>query len=142
VNDKWDEKEPEKGHKLVDAIQRCVEIPDDSAAPKYSQDCKGKYEYMPDSSWKGAGTCTDSFKGGDKRYETWKEGSHLKEYLYEITGGTGTYQLRRSFARRCGRSGKDVLPRRPYLAEQQRKVAVELRKPWFLKAFYKINGLK
>ena len=46
---------------------------------------------MPDGSWKGAGTCTDSFKGGDKRYETWKEGSHL-EYLYEITGGTGTYQ--------------------------------------------------
>ena len=22
VNDKWDEKEPEKGHKLVDAVQR------------------------------------------------------------------------------------------------------------------------
>jgi hypothetical protein len=92
VNDKWDEKEPEKGHKLVDAVQRCVDVPDDSAAPKYSQDCTGKYEYMPDGSWKGAGTCTDTYKSGDKKYETWEEGSHLKEYLYKITGGTGKYQ--------------------------------------------------
>jgi hypothetical protein len=27
VNDKWDVKEPEKGHKLVDAAMRCVLIP-------------------------------------------------------------------------------------------------------------------
>ena len=27
VNDKWDEKEVEKGHKLVDAGQRCVKSP-------------------------------------------------------------------------------------------------------------------
>jgi hypothetical protein len=31
------------------------------------------------------------YKNGDKRYETWKEGSHLKEYLYKRTGGTGHY---------------------------------------------------
>jgi hypothetical protein len=92
VNDKWDEKEPEKGHKLVDAVQRCVVVPDDSAAPKYAQDCTGKYEYMPDGSWKGAGTCTDSFKGGDKIFESWQEGSQLKEYTYKKTGGTGKYQ--------------------------------------------------
>jgi hypothetical protein len=45
--------EPEKGHKLVDAAMRCVLIPDDPAEPTISQDCVGKYEYMPDESWKG-----------------------------------------------------------------------------------------
>jgi hypothetical protein len=58
VNDKWDVKEPEKGHKLVDYAGRCVGIPDDPAAPKNTAECVGKYEYMPDKSWKGAGTCT------------------------------------------------------------------------------------
>ena len=48
VNDKWDVKEPEKGHKLVDAAMRCVLIPDDPADPTISQDCVGNYEYMPD----------------------------------------------------------------------------------------------
>jgi len=92
VTDKWDEKEPEKGHKLVDAVSRCVDIPNDPAAPKYSQECAGKYEYMPDGSWKATGTCTDTYKSGDKKFETWEEGSHLKEYLYKITGGTGKYE--------------------------------------------------
>ena len=50
VNDKWDEKEPEKGHKLVDLVQRCAIIPNDPAQPKFVQDCVGKYEYMPDKS--------------------------------------------------------------------------------------------
>lgn len=92
VMDKWAEKEPEKGHKLVDAALRCVVVPDDPAAPKYSQDCVGKYEYMPDESWKSAGACTDTYNSGDKKYETWEEGSHLKEYTYKITGGTGKYE--------------------------------------------------
>src|SRR5215510_12849380 len=92
VNDKWTESEPEKGHKLADLTQRCVLIPNDPAAPKFTQDCVGKYEYMPDKSWKAAGTCTDTFKGGDKRYESWEEGSHLKEYTYKYTGGTGKYE--------------------------------------------------
>ena len=68
VTDKWDEKE-----------QRCVLIPDDSAAPKVTEDCAGKYEYMPDGSWKATGTCTDNYPGGDKISLTWEEGSHLKE---------------------------------------------------------------
>src|SRR5262245_26430851 len=55
VNDKWDEKEVEKGHKFVDYAGRCVNIPDDSAAPKYTEECVGKYEYMPDESWRPAG---------------------------------------------------------------------------------------
>ena len=91
VNDKWDVTEPEKGHKLVDAVQRCILIPNDPAAEKYAEDCVGKYEYMPDESWKGSGTCTDNYKGGTKT-EAWEEGSHLKEYTYKITGGTGKYQ--------------------------------------------------
>ena len=92
VMDKWDEKEPDKGHKLVDAAMRCVIIPNSSALPKFVQDCAGKYEYMPDKSWKGAGTCTDNLKGGDKIHETWEEGSHLKEYTYKYAGGTGKYE--------------------------------------------------
>jgi hypothetical protein len=91
VNDKWDESEPEKGHKLVDYAGRCVDIPDDPAAPKVVGDCVGKYEYMPDKSWKGTGTCTYNFKDG-KLNDSWEEGSHLKEYTYKNTGGSGKYE--------------------------------------------------
>ena len=92
VNDKWDEKEVEKGHKLVDYAGPCVIIPTDPATPKYTEDCVGKYEYLPDESWKGSGTCTYNLKGGDKIYDAFEEGSQLKEYIYKITGGTGKYQ--------------------------------------------------
>ena len=54
INDKWDEKEVDKGHKLVDYAGRCINIPADPAAPKYTEDCVGK--------WKGSGTCTYKFK--------------------------------------------------------------------------------
>jgi len=47
---------------------------------------------MPDGSWKGSGTCNHNVKGGDKLTETWEEGSHLKEYTYKWTGGTGKYE--------------------------------------------------
>lgn len=90
--DKWDEKELEKGHKLVDAVFRCVSVPDDAAAPKNTEDCAVKYEYKPDDSWKGTGTCTLTFKNGDKVTDEVEEGSHLKEYTYKRTGGTGKYQ--------------------------------------------------
>jgi len=43
---------------------------------------------MPDKTWKGAGTCSLTFKDGDKLYESWEEDSHLKEYTFKITGGT------------------------------------------------------
>lgn len=92
VTDKWDEKEIEKGHKLADFVGRCVVIPDDPVAPKYTEDCVVKYEFMPDGSWKGTGSCTWNLKDGDKVYDTIEEGSHLKEYIYKITGGTGKYQ--------------------------------------------------
>ena len=93
VIDKWDEKEVEKGHKLVDYAGRCINVPSDPAVlPLAAEDCAGNYEYMPDGSWKGAGTCNLTFKGGDKLSETWEEGSHLKESLFKITGGTGKYQ--------------------------------------------------
>ena len=92
VTDKWDEKELEKGHKLVDAALRCGVVPDDPALPKYAQDCAAKYEYMPGGSWKATGSCTNSYKGGDKSYETYEEGSHLKEYTYKKTGGTGKFE--------------------------------------------------
>ena len=92
VNDKWDEKEPEKGHKLVDFAGRCINVPDDPAEAKNAGDCVGNYEYMPDGSWKGSGTCTYTFKGGDKVNDSWEEGSHLKEYTYKFTGGTGKYE--------------------------------------------------
>ena len=92
VVDKWNESEPEKGHKLVEYAGRCVSIPDDPAASKVTCDCLGNYEYKPDGSWKGSGTCTDTHKGGDKVHFTWEEGSHLKEYTYKFTGGTGKFE--------------------------------------------------
>jgi hypothetical protein len=94
VTDKWDETEPDKGHKLVDAAMRCVFIPKEGSAGEMgSQDCVGKYEYMPDESWKGSGTCSNSYKTGDKVYESWEEGSALKDaYTYKVTGGTGKYE--------------------------------------------------
>ncbi len=83
INDKWDEKEVEKGHKLVDFAGRCVAIPDGSAAPKYTEECVGKYEFMPDESWKGNGSCTYTYKDSpDKVHDTYEEGSHLKESTY------------------------------------------------------------
>jgi len=91
VNDKWDEKEVDKGHKLVDFAGRCINVPNDLAAPKSAGRCVGKYEYMPAESWKGSGTCTYTFKGGDTLSDSWEEGSHLKEYTYKYTGGTGKY---------------------------------------------------
>ncbi len=42
-------------------------------------------------SWKDSGTCTYTFKHGDKISDAWEEGSHLKEYIYKYTGGTGKY---------------------------------------------------
>ena len=92
VSDKWDVKEPEKGHKLVDSAGRCVLVPDDPAAPKYAEDCVGKYEYMPDGSWKGSGTCIHTYKNGDKLHEAWEEGSQLKAYPYKLSDGTGKHQ--------------------------------------------------
>jgi hypothetical protein len=92
VTDKWDESEPDKGHKLVDYAGRYVAIPNDPADPKNTGDCVGKYEYMPDESWKGSGTCTVTFEGGGTLQESFEEGSHLKEYVYKYTGGTGKYE--------------------------------------------------
>lgn len=92
VTDKWDEKEPEKGHKLIDYAGRCVHIPDDPAAEKSADDCAGKYEYMPDESWKGSGSCTLNFKDNGSITGTWEEGSHLKEYVWTVTDGTGKYK--------------------------------------------------
>jgi hypothetical protein len=91
VSDKWDETEPDKGHKLVDFAGRCINIPNDPAAPKSAGDCTGSYEYLPDGSWKGSGTCTYTFKDGDTLSDRWEEGSHLKEYTYAYTGGTGKF---------------------------------------------------
>jgi hypothetical protein len=91
VTDKWEEKEIEEGHKIADFVGRCVAIPDDPGAQKYTEDCAIKYEFMPDESWKATGSCTWNFKDGDKVYDTIEEGSHLKESIYKIIGGTGKY---------------------------------------------------
>ncbi|MGQ0457400.1 MAG: hypothetical protein ACT4OU_10095 [Hyphomicrobium sp.] len=92
VNDKWDEKEIAKDHKVVDYAGRCVKAPDDAKAPKMTEDCAGKYEYMPDKSWKASGGCTGTFPGGDKVFSTWEEGSASKEWTFKVTGGTGKYE--------------------------------------------------
>ena len=92
VTDKWDEKEVAKGHKTADAVQRCVLIPDDPTAEKVAEDCQGSYEYLPDGTWKASGTCVDKFKSGDSITSSWEEGSHLKDYTYKKTGGTGKFK--------------------------------------------------
>ena len=92
VSDKWNETEPEKGHKLVDYAGRCVKVPDDSAAAKWAEACEGKYEFMADGTWKASGTCTATQKGGDTISSTWEEGSHLKVNPYTVTGGTGKFK--------------------------------------------------
>lgn len=92
VIDKWDEKEQETGHKLVDYAGRCVAIPDDPGASKVTEKCVGKYEYMPDGSWKGSGTCIDTYKAGGTKTFTFEESSHLKVQTYKITGGSGKYE--------------------------------------------------
>ncbi len=89
--DKWDVKKSEKGHKLINYAGRCVAIPDDAETPKSTGKLVGKYEYFPDGSWKGSGTCTYTYEGGDKLNESWEEDSHLKEHTYEYTDGTGKY---------------------------------------------------
>lgn len=92
VNDKWDEKEPVKGHKQVDYAGRCVKVPDDMTTAKSTEACAGQYEYLPDGSWKAAGSCTATQKAGDTVTITWEEGSHLKENPYRATGGTGKFK--------------------------------------------------
>lgn len=47
---------------------------------------------MPDGSWKGSGTCTSNYNDGGKLYQSFEEGSQLKEYIYTWTGGTGKYE--------------------------------------------------
>jgi hypothetical protein len=70
----------------------CVDIPDDAEAIETSTGkLQGKYEDLSDGGWKGSGTCIYAMDGGDEIHESWEEGSHLKEYTYRYTGGTGKY---------------------------------------------------
>lgn len=92
VSDKWNEKELEKGHKLVDYAGRCVKVPDDTGITKSTEACAGTYEYMADGSWKGNGTCTATQKAGDTVTVTWEEGSHLQQNPYKATSGTGKFK--------------------------------------------------
>jgi hypothetical protein len=92
VNDKWEEKETDKGHKLVDYAGRCVKVPDNAAAAKVTEDCAGQYEYTPDGSWSGSGTCIAKYSADDTISLTWAESSKLEEWVYKATGGTGKYK--------------------------------------------------
>lgn len=91
-NDKWDEKEVAKDRKVVDYAGRCLAISNDAAVPITSEDCTGKYEYMPDKSWKGEGTCVETRKDFGTRVITFQEGSHLKEFTYQFVSGTGKFE--------------------------------------------------
>lgn len=92
VNDKWDEQEVDKGHKLVDYAGRCVKVSNLAGGEKVLEACVGKYEYLPDESWKSSGSCTRVHPGGDTTLVTWEERSGLTAYPYKVTGGTGKYQ--------------------------------------------------
>lgn len=93
VTDKWKESTKGKGHKVAKFAGRCVLIPNDPAAAKIVENCTGTYDYLPDQSWTGSGTCIQRAKGSeDKRFIKWEQGSELDEPKYTITGGTGQYQ--------------------------------------------------
>ncbi len=92
VNDKWEEKEQKPGHKVVDYAGRCVKVPDNAASPKVTEDCTGQYEYLPDGSWSGSGSCTAKYSTDDTISVTWAESSQLKEWTYAATGGSGKYK--------------------------------------------------
>jgi hypothetical protein len=91
VVDKWEPKEVE-GHTLVEYAGRGLGFPDDSTEPWAEGSYVGTYKFMPDKSWTGSGTGTETFKGGDTTTYTWEEGSHLYENTYKYTGGTGKYK--------------------------------------------------
>ena len=55
------------------------------------------------TAWESTSTCLmgagraavlalSNYKDGDKLYQSFEEGSHLKEYIYKWTGGTGKYE--------------------------------------------------
>lgn len=91
VNDKWEEKVLDDGTKVADYAGPCINIPADPAAERFVEDCTGKYEFKPDDTWKGSGTCTLNLKDGHIT-SAWEEGSDLKEYTYKYTGGDGKYK--------------------------------------------------
>ena len=92
MNDKWDEKEPEKGHKLVDYASRCVIVPDDTAASKSQKSA----QVSTSTCLTGVGRAAEPAPIPQGRRHQgqfrWEEGSHLKEYTYKITGGTGKFK--------------------------------------------------
>jgi hypothetical protein len=92
VNDKWEEKEIGKDHKIADYAGRCVKVPDAAGAAKVTEECTGKYEYKPDGSWQANGTCVSTIKEGQTLAVTWQEGSKLDPNPYQITGGTGQFK--------------------------------------------------
>ena len=91
VTDLWDVLELDEGHSVALYKGRCVTLNDDPSAGdhKSTGECVGIYEFMPDESWKGSGSCTWTGRDGDKWFLTFEEGSHLDESTYEFTGGTG-----------------------------------------------------
>lgn len=54
VNDKWDEKEVEKDHKVVDYAGRCLAIPNDSAAAITSEDARVNTNKCPTKAGRAA----------------------------------------------------------------------------------------
>jgi hypothetical protein len=93
VVDKWDPKyEVETGHKLVEYAGRGLGIPDDLTEPPAEGSYVGTYTIKPDGTWTGAGTGTETFKGGDTTTYTWEESSEFNENTYKYTGGTGKYK--------------------------------------------------
>jgi hypothetical protein len=96
VVDKWNPKEAE-GHTLVEYAGRGLGFPDDDTEPWVYGSYVGTYKFMPDGkTWTGAGTGTETFKGGDTRDTTtytWEESSdNVYQNTYKYTGGTGKYE--------------------------------------------------
>ena len=83
---------PMRPHTLRSRRSRIIS-PSIAICTEVHRGLRRKIRVHADQSWKGSGTCTWNFKDGDKvYYDSWEEGSQLKEYTYKTTGGTGKYQ--------------------------------------------------
>ena len=58
ATDKWNELSLRRDTSWSTSLDDGVCVSNDPALPSHPHDCVGKYEYMPDGSWKGSGTCT------------------------------------------------------------------------------------
>ena len=92
VNDKWDESEPDKGHKLVDSLVDAYSSPTIPPHRSPRRIAWGSTSTCQIRAGRATGPALTPLKVETRPNHSWEEGSHLKEYTYKNTGGTGKYE--------------------------------------------------